>query len=99
MAEAGNRMTRALIGLIVAAGIGWYFWGGGLDRQAANNVQKIHDKVAQDAVEQYQIAAQSGEKRDVCLQARLVAAAYLQAKNESKYKQWKVTEQADCSMN
>ena len=25
MAEAGNRMTRALIGLIVAAGIGWYF--------------------------------------------------------------------------
>lgn len=40
MAEAGNRMTRALIGLIVAAGIGWYFWGGGLDRQAANNVQK-----------------------------------------------------------
>ena len=45
MAEAGNRMTRALIGLIVAAGIGWLFWGGGLDRQAANNVQKIHDKV------------------------------------------------------
>lgn len=56
----------------------------------------IHDKVARDAVAQYQIAAQSGAPMDRCVQAGLVAAAFLQAQDQASYAQWKDTERRDC---
>jgi len=34
--------------------------------------------------------------RDVCVHAGLVAAAYLQAKDEENYREWKATEKTDC---
>lgn len=60
-------------------------------------MQGIKDQVAQDAVDQYRIAAQQGDKMQKCVQAGMVAAAYLQAENQQQYNLWKATEAADCA--
>jgi len=56
----------------------------------------MRTNVAAQFVEQYQIAKRQGKPTDVCVQAGIVAAAYLQAKDEAGYQQWKRTEQEDC---
>lgn len=59
--------------------------------------QAITDKVAADAVEQYNIAKSSGGSAiDLCVQAGFVAAAYLQAKNDTEYSRWKMQQDHDC---
>jgi hypothetical protein len=64
----------------------------------ADTIQKdIHAKVATDAVAQYGIAKRGGDAMQTCVQAGLVAAAYLQAKDEASYNTWKTTEKADCA--
>lgn len=70
----------------ILVGILWYFIGGGLE-----------NKVADDAVKEYEIAKRNGTRMDVCVHAGLVAAAYLQAKDEGKYREWKATEKSDCA--
>lgn len=60
-------------------------------------LEDIHNKVATDAVAQYDIAKRQGDKMQTCVQAGFVAAAYLQAKDETNYTQWKATEKADCT--
>jgi len=57
----------------------------------------IHKKVCDDAVEQYGIAKRNGTSIDTCVHAGMVAAAFLQAKDEESYAQWKKTEKADCA--
>jgi hypothetical protein len=47
-------------------------------------------------LKQYEIAKRDGSKMDACVHAGLVAAAYLQAKDEAKYQEWKLTERVDC---
>ena len=56
----------------------------------------IRRKVAQDAVDQYQIAKRQGDKMQTCVQAMQVSAAYLQAQNEASYQNWKFIEKVDC---
>ncbi len=89
--------VAALVGLGVLVVMVWYYIGGGLENQAARDLQKIQDKVAADAVTQYEIAKRNGSQIDACVQAGMVAAAYLQAKDEAHYQQWKQTEKADCA--
>src|ERR1019366_5331162 len=59
-------------------------------------MQSIADKVASDAVDQYQITAKSGGPMDRCVQAGMVSAAFLQAKNDAQYSTWKKIERKDC---
>lgn len=66
------------------------------DRQVEKQMAKIHDQVAKDAVEQYEMAKRSGDKMQTCVQAGLVKAAYLQAKDEPAFQKWTATEKADC---
>lgn len=63
-----------------------------------SQMQIIENKVASDAVDQYRIAEREGDKMQICAQAGMVAAAFLQAKNESEYDQWKATEHAKCKL-
>lgn len=74
--------------------------GGGLnaaEQSTAQSMEKdINVKVANDAVDQYQIAKRSGTATDRCVHAGMVAAAYLQAKDEENYRVWKRTESTDC---
>jgi hypothetical protein len=65
--------------------------------QAAVEMGGIERKVAEDAVTQYGIAKRGGAPMDVCAQAGMVAAAFLQAKDEANYRVWKATEATDCA--
>lgn len=87
--------TVVLVVVLVVA-VGWYFWGGAHDAMMQEGshqfVQDIEDTVAADAARQYNIAARNGSPIDVCVQAGIVAAAYLQAENETEYARWKKIE-------
>lgn len=56
----------------------------------------IEDQVANDAVEKYAIAKKQGDPIMTCVQAGMVSASYLQAKDEVKYNEWKALEKNDC---
>jgi DNA-directed RNA polymerase subunit RPC12/RpoP len=56
------------------------------------SMQSIQNKVAADAVEQYEIAVRQGDKIQIAVQAGFVCAAYLQAKDEPNYRKWKEIE-------
>lgn len=77
--------------------IGWYYVSGGFEKQVSNNIDNIYQKVASDAVIQYDIAKRSGTTMDACIRAGIVSAAYLQAKDEANYSQWKQQESKDCA--
>jgi hypothetical protein len=86
-----------IIWVLAALAFGWYFYGGGLEKQAAQGLKDIQNQVASDSVEQYGIAARSGSDMDRCVQAGLVTAAFLQAKDEINYAKWKDIESNDCN--
>jgi hypothetical protein len=65
-------------------------------RQPENGMQAIYEQVVTEAVAQYQIAKRQGDPMQICTQAGLVTAGYLQAQNESQYRAWKAIEKADC---
>lgn len=89
---------KVIVGLI-AAGLSFYFVANYttlLNAQPQPSVesseqfiQNIENQVAIDAVAQYEIAKRQGDKIQIYVQAGLVAAAYLQAKDEANYKHWK----------
>jgi hypothetical protein len=76
----------AIVSLVMLIALGWYFFGGGLE-----------NKVASDAEAEYRIAKRNGTAMDACVHAGFVAAAYLQAKDETDYRQWKTIEASDCA--
>jgi hypothetical protein len=59
-------------------------------------MQSIHNKVAQDAIDQYEIVKRNANLVNTCVHAGLVAAAYLQAKDEPNYQKWRSIEVSDC---
>ena len=61
------------------------------------SMNSLYQQVSTDAVKQYEIAARQGDKIQICVQAGLVSAAYLQAKDEANYQSWKAVEKRDCS--
>jgi|SRR5690554_632695 len=81
--------------LLVGLGI-WWFAGGGFNKQVAAQMSGIHSQVAKDAVNQYNIAKQQGNPVQICVQAGLVSAAYLQAEDQPNYNRWKSIQAADC---
>jgi hypothetical protein len=94
--NGGNNAVKGIISLCVLVGGAWFFFGGGLEQQASHDMSNIEKKVATDAVEEYRIAERSGTQIDRCVHAGLVAAAYIQAKDEENYRVWKRTERTDC---
>jgi hypothetical protein len=91
-----NEVANALVALILVAGGALYFFGGGWEQATDKTLADINQKVASDAVSQYQIAKRNGTTMDACVHAGFVSAAYLQAKNEAEYKRWKKIEGDDC---
>ena len=84
--------VAALLGLAVL-GVGiWFYFGGGLEHQAQKEMGRIQQQVAEDSVKQYDIAKRGGTAIDAYVHAGFVAAAYLQAKDESNYQKWKKIE-------
>jgi hypothetical protein len=64
--------------------------------QASSFMDDVHSKVISDAEREYQMASSSGGNVDRCVQAGMVAAAYLQAHNQPSYQSWKMREEMDC---
>ncbi|MBC7495495.1 MAG: hypothetical protein H7221_10855 [Flavobacterium sp.] len=87
--------AKIIFSVIIFIGVLWYFFGGGMDKQVANDMQKIENQVATDAEKQYEIAKNGGDKMQTYVQASLVAAAYLQAKDEVNYNKWKAIEKEE----
>jgi hypothetical protein len=88
----------AIIFLIISAILAWFVYGGGIKKQTFINVNmdNAYQKVSDDAVAQYNIAKAQGDKIQICVQAGLVSAAYLQAQNQSSYNNWKDIQRMDC---
>jgi len=57
----------------------------------------IHQKVAKDAIDQYELTKKHGTLIERCVHAQMVGAAFLQAKDEENYVAWKAVEKADCA--
>ena len=98
MSDNAQQVTAGqaiLVILLMGAGA-WFFYGGGLESQAARSLERIEKQVAADSERQYHIAKSGGSAMDACVQAGMVAAAHLQAKDSWNYDKWKKTEKADC---
>ena len=91
-----GQAVAGVISLAVFGALSWFYFGGGLSWWSGQELNKIQDQVAQDQVQQYNIAKQSGNPIDICVQAGMVAAAYLQAQDQTQYAQWKEIERTDC---
>jgi hypothetical protein len=96
--QGGSKTQSVLVGVLFVLGAIYYFTAGREhhEQEVVNSMNDITAKVADDAVAQYQIAKRQGDPMQICVQAGMVSAAYLQAKNEGAYNQWKATEKADC---
>ena len=68
----------------------------GCDQAVEAQMDSTYDKVSSDMVAQYDIAKKQGDPIQTCVQAGMVSAAYLQAKDEAKYDEWKAIEKTDC---
>lgn len=68
-----------------------------IEKESAKEMKKIEQKVATDARQQYYITKRAGSAMDQCVQAGMVAAAYLQSEDERAYDRWKKTEREDCA--
>lgn len=81
----------AIIAVVVVAAV-----GAGSEKAQDKFLDDIHLRVVMDAMDQYDIAKRHGSMVDRCVQAGLVSAALLQAKEEAKYAEWQPIEKADC---
>ena len=94
--QDGAKVLGALLSVGAFAYMGYMFYGGGIQKEAAESMRSIEQQVATDSEAQYNITKQSGTAMDQCVNAGLTAAAYLQAKDQSSYANWKAVERRDC---
>jgi hypothetical protein len=90
--EAPKSKLKAVLAVAFFVFILWFYFGGGLEKKAAQDLDKIELQVAQDAVKRYEMAKRSGTAMDAYVNAGLVCASFLQAGDEVNYKKWKVIE-------
>jgi len=62
-----------------------------------SGMDSIYAQVINDSVNQYNIAKRQGDPIQICVQAGMVSASYLQANDEYNYGIWKKTEKEDCA--
>jgi hypothetical protein len=95
--EETSSVAQGIIALIILGGGGWYFFGGGLMEQVNRDMDDIEDQVATDMVNQYNLSKKAGDPIEICVNAGMVSAGYLQAEDEPNYLKWKKVEKADCA--
>lgn len=65
-------------------------------RQDLNPLADIYGKVAADAVAKYEMVKRTGTPIERCVQAQMVVAAFLQAKDQANYEAWHKVQHEDC---
>jgi hypothetical protein len=89
-----NLKAVAITGVVFV--LGFYALNSLTMSTANSNMQTIENQVADDQVAQYKIAVRGGTKMEVCVHAQMVAAAYLQSKDEENYTKWEAIQHNDC---
>lgn len=69
----------------------------GCDAMVKSEMASIEKQVASDSVKSYNLSVKGGDKMEICSQASMVVASYLQAKDEKNYLKWKKIEKRDCA--
>jgi len=69
----------------------------GCDALVKSDLADIEKQVAQDSVASYNLSVKGGDKMEICTQASMVSASFLQAKDEKNYLKWKDIEKNDCA--
>lgn len=80
-----SNIVASVVSIFIVIWLLWSFFGGGIQK-----------KVAFDMTQQYNIAKKGDDAIQTCVQAGIVAASYLQARDELKYQEWKEIERNDC---
>lgn len=83
-----KKALKIILGSIVLIAILSTIFGGGIEGQAEKELNKIEIQVAKDSEKQYHIVRKNGISIESQVQAAMVAAAYLQAKDEVNYNKW-----------
>jgi|688.fasta_scaffold170430_2 hypothetical protein len=68
-----------------------------IETASSSDISVITNQVANDFEKQYFLAKRNGASAvDICVQAGLVSAGYLQAQDENNYSKWKLIEKQEC---
>jgi hypothetical protein len=89
------KKVQAIVKAIASIGFGLFMWWWVVSG-ADTYMSTIQDKVMADRVEQYNMTKRHGSPMELCVEARRVAGAYLEAKQEAFYATWKDVERRDC---
>lgn len=89
---------KAVVAVLIFACFGAYFYGGGIERDTSRQMDNMEITLAHNEAMQYQIAKRNGSQTDACVHASMASAAFLQAKDEASFKQWKDIEKSECGI-
>lgn len=82
-----------LVGAIIVFALIWWGFDAFFWHVESPN---FDNKMAQDAVQQYEIAKNHGDTMEMCVQAGITAQYFMQAKDQENYNKWKAIENNDC---
>ena len=95
----------AIIFILVFGGVMWFIFLGNDSPTTTQEYRQqpqidpdtiIYTKVAEDEIELYGIALKGKDFPELCYRAGVISTAWLQAKNEKRYLEWKEIEKAMC---
>jgi len=95
--EKASHLSGTTVVMILLGTVLFVWWmAAGSDKYVKKEMHKVETAVANDMVEQYNMAKRSGDKMQTCVQAGMVTAAYLQANDEPNYRTWERIQKTDC---
>lgn len=87
---------QSLVALLMLGGLIAFFFFGGWDWWTGKQAGDLYVKTAEDLEAQYRLMGAESSEMDKCVQAGIVAAAWLQAQDQIEYKNWKLIEDGHC---
>jgi hypothetical protein len=94
--KKASHLSGGSVVMILLGAVFFVWWMAATEKNVTQKLSEIEATVATDMVEQYNIAKRAGDKTQICVQAGMVTAAYLQAKDEVNYRMWEQKQKADC---
>ncbi|MEM9806616.1 MAG: hypothetical protein AAF959_15185 [Cyanobacteria bacterium P01_D01_bin.56] len=92
-----NAQTQSVVlGMLVLGSLAAFWLFGGLNWFSGRQLDSIQIQVAEDMEAQYRLMGSESTEIDKCVQAGVVAAAWLQAQDQVEYQNWKLIENGHC---
>ena len=83
--ERNSGPMQVIMSVIVGLAIVWFYFGGG-----------VHQMVADDVIQQYNLAVKGGNQIEICVKAKLVVESFNQGHDEENYMKWKQVVRSVC---